>query len=91
MLVVHSDGVDKDTMGAEELDGSTQGDSGVLGAEAHQRLDIDISTMAADLKISRAGTAYFREGSSIIQMEHGGVWDISEGGYLRGGVYEVYK
>ena len=70
-------------MGAEELDGSTQGDSGVFGAEAHQRLDIDISTVAADLKISRAGTAYFREGSSIIQMEHGGVWDISEGEWLR--------
>ena len=53
-------------MGAEELDGSPQGDSGVFSAEAHQRLDIDISTVAADLKISRAGTAYFREGSSII-------------------------
>jgi hypothetical protein len=35
LLVVHPDGINQDAMGAEELDGSTQGDSGVLSAEAH--------------------------------------------------------
>ncbi len=82
-MVVHPDGIDQDAMGAEELDGLTQGDSGVLSAEAHQRLDINIPTVTADLKISHAGTAYFREGSSVIQMKHGGVWDLSEGEWLR--------
>jgi hypothetical protein len=67
------------TMGSEEFDGSTQGDSGVLSAEAHQRMDINISTVAAYLKISCAGTANFREGTSVIQMEHGRARGVFEG------------
>ncbi len=53
-MVVHADLGDLDAMLPEELYGVFQGDRGVFLAEAAKGLDVDISTVAAHLEITRA-------------------------------------
>jgi hypothetical protein len=53
-LVVHTDFGDLNAVLSEELDSVLQGNRGVYLAEAAQGLDVDISTVAAHLEITRA-------------------------------------
>jgi hypothetical protein len=69
LLVIHPDSIDNGTISAKEFHGLPECHRGVLVAQAEERLDIDISSMATDLEVSCAGGACFWQGSRIIQVQ----------------------